>query len=108
MLPKPPRLLVEPGELVVVPPEEEGERPTTVEGGEPEEGERVVVVSPPRRPPPHHHQPVPDEPYVRLPPLLVPELELEPQRSGDHMPVCGFCRQTDEPVWRNWQASIVG
>jgi hypothetical protein len=55
VLPKPPRLLVEPGE--VVPGEPEDERPTTVEGREVVVG--VLVVP---RPPHHHHHPEPDEP----------------------------------------------
>ncbi len=107
MLPKPPRLLVE-VDVLVVPelPEDDDERPTTVEGGLPEDVRGVVVVVVSRRPPPpHHHQPVLDE--VREPPLLV-ELERELQRSGCHRPVFGSWRQTEEPVWRSWQASTVG
>ena len=56
MLPKPPRLLVEPGDVVVVGPDDE--RPTTVDGREVDEG--VVVVVP--RPPHHHNHPAPEEP----------------------------------------------
>jgi hypothetical protein len=66
VLPKPPRLLVEPDEVLPVElPVEDEERPTTVEGwlvpdGAVVLGAVVVVVDPPRLP--HHHQPVPCEP----------------------------------------------
>lgn len=65
MLPKPPRLLVEPleveppGDDVVVPPVDEGDRPTTVGVELPVPvGVRAVVVP---RLPPHHHKPGPEE-----------------------------------------------
>lgn len=105
MLPNPPRLLLEPGELVVLDPPEEGEeRPTTVGVDDVPERPvvvvRVVVVS---LPPPCHHQP--DERYPPVP-LLVRDPEL--QFSGCQRPLWGFCRQSAPLPCRNWQASMVG
>jgi hypothetical protein len=115
VLPKPPRLLVVLGELVVPDvPLDDGERPTTVgvevvPGPLVDVGVRGAVLVDVSRVPPPHHQPPPLE--REPPPPEVPldvELERElPHRSGCHSLVCGFGRHV-APACRTWQASIVG